>query len=454
VVTFSLALALVAFFAVRALVSRRAARLTAVMKRAEAGDLLVRAPDLGGDELGALARAFNTMLARLTDLKAVEIDTQRDLDHARTELALKAELEHRVDELQILYDLARTITSTLELGEVLERIAEVVPSRLNVPKFSIMLLNGEGLLEVLKARPANVGSESLTFAIDEGICGRAASLQKSIYVPDLELDTLFRIRAGGGEKGSGCLLSVPMVHGGALLGVLNFERPAKADFSAEEIEFFTAVTDQAAMAVQNARLHEQTVAMSVTDPLTGIPNRRHLFQQLDAELARASRYRHPVSLLMIDIDHFKHLNDTAGHGAGDEALRQVSALLRGTVRKVDTVARYGGEEFAVLLPQVAQAEALEVAEKLRCAVEEAAFEHGQTQPAGRVTISVGVASLPADAPDRAKLLDCADAALYASKRGGRNRTTAYRPGMELDPTRERGPYAQRRRTGEHPIVRA
>ncbi len=454
VLAFSAALALVVFFAIRAFVSRRVARLVAVMKRVEGGDLVVRAPDLGHDELGQLARAYNTMLARLTALKAVEIDNQRDLDHARTELTLKRELEHRVGELQILYDLARTIASTLELDEVLTRITEVVPQKLGVPKFSIMVLNAEGLLEVREAWPANAGSEGLTFAIGEGICGRAAATRQSAYVPDLEQDTLFKVRGADGGRGRGCLLSVPMVHGGELLGVLNFERPHKGAFSADEVAFFTAVADQAAMAVQNARLHEQTVELSVTDPLTGLPNRRYLFQQLDAELARAQRFDHPLSLLMIDIDHFKHLNDTAGHTAGDDVLKDVSLLLRRAVRKVDTVARYGGEEFVVLLPQVGRAEALEVADKLRRSVEEAPLEHGKRQPAGTVTISVGVASLPDDAADRSALVDAADSALYASKRGGRNRVTAYQPGMELEPTRQRGPHAQRRSSGEHPLVKA
>lgn len=454
VVAFVVALALLVFVAVRVFVSRRVARLSAVMKRVEDGDLVVRAPDLGQDELGQLARAYNKMLARLTALKASEIDTQRDLDHARTELSLKAELETRVGELQILYDLARTITSTLELNEVLARIAQVVPKQLKVPKFSIMLLNGEGLLEVLKAFPANVGSEGLTFSVGEGICGHAAATRKDVYVPDLEIDGSFRIRGGAGARGRGCLLAVPMVHGDELLGVLNFERPEKADFSAEEIEFFTAVAGQAAMAVQNARLHEQTVALSVTDPLTGIPNRRYLFQQLDAEIVRANRFGTQLSVLMIDIDHFKHLNDTAGHSAGDEVLKQVSSILRNTVRKVDTVARYGGEEFLVLLPQIARPEAQEVAEKLRRSVEESVVQHARAQPGGKVTISVGVANLPGDAAERVKLVDCADSALYASKRGGRNRVTAYQPGMELDPTRQRGPHAQRRRTGEVPLTRA
>lgn len=449
---FVLTLAATVVLAVRAFVSKRIARLVAIMKRAENGDLVVRAPDLGHDELGGLALAFNRMLARLTDLKAIEIDTQRDLERARTDLELKAELENRVGELQILYDLARTIASSLDLNEVLQRVASVVPLKLQVPKFSIMLLNADGKLEVLKAHPSHVGSEGHTFSIGEGVCGRAAELRRSWYVPDLEKDELFWVRGTGGEREQGCLLSVPMVRGEELLGVLNFERPRKSDFGPDEMEFLSAVADQVGLAVQNARLHEQTVALSITDPLTGVPNRRYLFQQLDAEIARAARFSHPLTVLMIDIDHFKHLNDSAGHAAGDDVLRQVCQLMRQNLRKVDTLARYGGEEFVVLLPQISLGESLEVAEKLRRSVAEGNLEHGKNQPGGKVTISVGVACLPRDATDQAKLVDCADSALYASKRAGRDKVTAYQAGMEHDPTRQRGPRA-RERSGEQPVLR-
>ncbi len=435
--------------ALRIVLVRPLGRLAEVMRRAEAGEMVVRAPDLGPDELGRLARSFNRMLARLTEFKAAEIEQQREIDRANLELGQKTEVERlsarlseRLTELQTLFDLARTINSTLDLDEVLERITSVVP-KLGVPKFSIMLLSTDGLLEVLKAHPGQTGSQGLTFSIGEGICGRAAETQKSVYVPDLETTSLFRVRGGAGAQGRGCLLAVPMLHGGELFGVLNFERPEKADFSAEEIEFFTAVTDQAAMAVANARLHQQTVALSITDPLTGVPNRRHLFAQLEAELHRAQRYSTPMSVVMIDIDHFKHLNDTAGHRAGDEVLRQVCQVLRKNLRKVDTLARYGGEEFAVLLPQVGRAEAFEVAEKLRRAVCEAGMEHGKVQPAGAVTISVGVATLPDDATSQVRLIDCADSALYASKRSGRNKVSAFSSGMETHPGRERVPRAPR-----------
>jgi predicted signal transduction protein with EAL and GGDEF domain len=132
-------------------------------------------------------------------------------------------------------------------------------------------------------------------------------------------------------------------------------------------------------------------------------------------------------------------------------LVQMAHLLRENTRGSDVLARYGGEEFVVLLPQVARDEALEVAEKLRRAVEEHPFEVGRVQPGGKVTISVGVATLPLDGSEQARLVDAADSALYASKRGGRNKVTGYQPGMEHHPGRERGPYAQRRRTGEQAL---
>jgi diguanylate cyclase (GGDEF)-like protein len=185
--------------------------------------------------------------------------------------------------------------------------------------------------------------------------------------------------------------------------------------------------------VKNARLHEETVALAITDSLTGFPNRRHLFARLEMEIARANRFGNQVSILMVDIDHFKNFNDAAGHRAGDSVLRQAADLMKGMIRKVDTVARYGGEEFVLILSQVTKLEAIEVAQKLRCALELTAFEVGNIAGPGRITVSVGVANLPVDAMTQEKLLDCADAALYASKRAGRNQVTAYAPGMETAP---------------------
>jgi diguanylate cyclase (GGDEF)-like protein len=355
-----------------------------------------------------------------------------------------AQLENRLNELSLLYDVARSLTSTLELPELLSRISILVAQRLKIPQFSIMLMNGDGRLEVKCAYPPGQGTEGRTFRSDEGACGRAAQTQKSVYLPDLESDADIFLPGSGARREPGALLSVPMIHQDTPLGVLNFQRPQPASFSAEEIEVLTTIADQAAIAVKNALLHEQTVALSITDPLTGIPNRRHLTKQLEMEIARASRFANQLSLLLIDIDDFKKVNDAAGHLAGDAVLQQMAATFQGMTRKVDTVVRYGGDEFVIVLPHVTKVEALEVAEKIRRTAELTAFTGGLGAWIGPITVSIGIANLPIDSLTDERLVDCADAALYAAKRNGRNRATAYLPGMELHPGRERGLDANKR----------
>ncbi|MBZ4333689.1 diguanylate cyclase [Corallococcus interemptor] len=431
-------LGLVTWLSLRFVLTAPLKRLSEAMGRAADGDLLVRAEARGTDEISRLGAAFNGMLARLTSMKVEEIDTHRDLQLVKEKLALKDELEERLTELSLLFDVARSLNTTLELDELLSRITRMVVERLHIPDFSIMLLNEEGLLEVKHAWPQGRGLEGHTFAMGEGACGRAAQARKAVYLPDLTDSTSIFARRGlrgGSEQGS--LLAVPMVHADTLLGVINFQRPQTASISAEEIELFTAVADQAATAVTNARLHAETVKLTLTDALTGVPNRRHLFQRLDLELARAQRFGVPLALLMVDVDHFKRLNDLAGHRAGDETLRRVSDVLRTRARKVDTLGRYGGEEFVLLLPQVSKATAVEVAETLRRAVADAVTLSRPGLPGGHVTVSIGVAHFPTDATSQDTLVDCADSALYCSKRTGRNRVTAFEPGMEVHPGRER-----------------
>ena len=439
---FGVLLALATALSLHFFLTRPLNRLTAIMRRAEEGDLLVRAEARGTDEISRLGSAFNQMLARLTSMKVEEIDTHRDLALTKEKLALKEKLEERITELSLLFDVAHSLNSTLELGEMFESITRLVVERLRIPNFSIMLRNPEGLLEIRSAWPLHRGSEGLTFAFGEGACGRAAETQRAVYLPDVsDRSSIFAKRNLVGGTDHGSLLAVPMVHMEAVLGVMNFQRPEVAGFSPEELELLTAVADQAATAVKNARLHAETVQLTMTDPLTGAPNRRHLFIKLESELARAERYGTPLSVLMVDVDHFKRLNDAEGHRAGDEALRRVCDILRSRVRKVDTLARYGGEEFMVLLPQTAKEGAVEVGEKLRRAVFEASTLAVESQPTGHVTISIGVACFPLDAPIQETLVDCVDAALYASKRGGRNKVSAYEPGMEIHPGRERGPHS-------------
>lgn len=168
-------------------------------------------------------------------------------------------------------------------------------------------------------------------------------------------------------------------------------------------------------------LNKRLEALSITDGLTGLYNHRHFYIKIEEEMKRAERYGHPLSLIIADIDHFKHYNDTHGHPAGDSVLKGVASCIKGNEREQDMVARYGGEEFTVILPETGKDAALMVAERIRECISGHPFPHKETQPGGNLTISLGVATFPVDSKDVKGLVDKADEALYRAKKGGRNR---------------------------------
>jgi diguanylate cyclase (GGDEF)-like protein len=166
---------------------------------------------------------------------------------------------------------------------------------------------------------------------------------------------------------------------------------------------------------RNRELHE----LSITDSLTGLYNRKHLMEVLTKEVARAERYQRPLALLMIDVDHFKVYNDTCGHLAGDEVLRNIAAIFRGCIRESDCVGRYGGEEFLIILPETAADDAGRIADRIRSRLAEEDFPAGPQT--AKITISGGIASFPGNGRSPESLLRSADAALYQAKDRGRDR---------------------------------
>jgi len=167
--------------------------------------------------------------------------------------------------------------------------------------------------------------------------------------------------------------------------------------------------------------------ISTTDPLTQLLNRRYFQRRSQEEILRAQRHKSPLSLLMLDLDDFKHYNDTHGHPAGDSLLIAVSRGIREAVRNIDVVSRFGGEEFAILSPQTRTAEALIVAERVREAVQKHPFPHREKQPLGTISLSAGVATFPDQAASLQELLDNADRALYKAKGAGKNQVMLYQP---------------------------
>ena len=200
-------------------------------------------------------------------------------------------------------------------------------------------------------------------------------------------------------------------------------KPVDAEELAARLEIARRILDiQARLERQNKQLEE----LASTDELTGLSNRRAYRRALEQGFTLANRQRLPLSLVFLDVDHFKSFNDEFGHPVGDEVLREVASVLKDHCREHDTIARHGGEEFAVVLIGAGQAESCEVAERLRTAVA------NRSWPVRPVTVSAGVATLTPDAPDTSCLIASADQALYSSKQRGRNRVTHHDGGKDRD----------------------
>jgi diguanylate cyclase (GGDEF)-like protein len=214
--------------------------------------------------------------------------------------------------------------------------------------------------------------------------------------------------------------AVSLRSGEHVVGVLVIGSATHRDLTAAERDRLQVIGNQSSLSLQNALLHGELERLSVTDRLTELYNHGYFEQRLDEEIGRAERFGHVLSLIMIDIDDFKHFNDTYGHPRGDRVLRSVSNTITSTLREVDFAARYGGEEFVVVLPETDSSGASKVAERIRAGVEKLSFAGIGVEETVRKTISVGVASFPLHARSGAPLIVAADQAMYVAKRSGKN----------------------------------
>jgi two-component system cell cycle response regulator len=324
------------------------------------------------------------------------------------------ELRRRRGDLEALTSLAEQIERTDDSNAVARTLLDSTVASFGFPR-GVVLASSEGNLPLLAS-----------FGLDEELARRPGRPDASAVVAeahdqkgtvlvsrlDAESDPwLARLLPGATN-----LIVVPLSAEGRPLGALVVENAGGSRVQRRVVSGLERSASYAALALRNAWLLEQVRRLAATDGLTKIANRRTFEATLEREVARASRSAEHVSLVMLDIDFFKALNDNYGHQAGDEVLRNVAAALSCACRDFDIAARYGGEEFAVIMPGCGPEEAKEIAERLRLAVSAA--------PAiASITASAGVATYPAHAGDADTLVRAADEALYASKHAGRNQTT-------------------------------
>lgn len=344
---------------------------------------------------------------------------------ARKQAEAAEKEEHRLAEA--LRQTAEALSSTLHLDDVLELIMENAGQVIANDSMTIMLLEGQKL-KVARHR-GFVGRglkdyiEKNDFSIEDFPTLKAMinTRQPSIIpdvrnTPDWRPDaTVNWIRSYAG---------VPIYRRDEVIGFLNLDSSTPNFFTPAHASRLQAFASQAGVAIENARLYEQDHILSITDGLTGLYNSRYFFEVAKREFERSQRYPGNLSVMMIDIDHFKNVNDTYGHMVGDDVLREISRRMSGCLRVVDVAARYGGEEFIILMAQTDRSEALQAAERIHNIVAAESFEVPFGQPLS-LTISLGVATLSDVHENLNMLIKSADDALYRAKFAGRNQISIW-----------------------------
>lgn len=240
--------------------------------------------------------------------------------------------------------------------------------------------------------------------------------------PSINTDTLADPEWIKDLPGSGWIRSyigAPIKHKDKLLGFINLDAATPNFFETKHLSRLQALADQAAIAIENAQLFKEMEQLAITDCLTGLFNRRFFFAFTENEIERSRRYNKNLSIIMMDIDHFKEVNDRFGHQIGDQVLKEIADICLSILRKVDVMCRYGGEEFTILLPETEEADAAHAAERICTAISSARLktEKGDVS----VTVSIGVVEMNKSYSSLEKLLAAADQALYTAKETGRNR---------------------------------
>ncbi len=340
-------------------------------------------------------------------------------EHKRMELQreieiLKYEKERHIQFVISIPEIVKNLASNQSFEETVSSIFHLIRSLIDPEIIKLYMLDrAANSLFLVHAYGSGEESKSI-LNIGEGIIGVAAE-NKMLVLRTAQLSDAY----------DGIDIAVPILFKERLLGAIGLGKIKEK--GGNEKRFISMIADLAGISLQSSTYLKMVKEEASTDSLTGLHNRRYLFETAK-EIAQKAIARHsPVSVFIFDIDHFKRYNDLNGHSEGDHLLVELSKLLKENSRGTDVVARFGGEEFIVLMPDTDKDSASRYAEKIRKLIEEHPFNHREMQPAGYVSISGGVAAFPFDGNSLSAVIRRSDEALYESKRSGRNRITRYEP---------------------------
>ncbi len=333
------------------------------------------------------------------------------------------ELDQTTEELSYFINVGKALTSTLDTGSILNIIMEKTSELVKAEAGSVLLLDedtNELYFELTEGEKKN-DLKRFRLKVGEGIAGWVAQHGESIIVEDVATDPRFCNRIDDSLNfRTRSILCVPLKSKGKILGVLEvINRIDGKPFGQKDLDLVLTLVDQASIAIENSLLYRKATELAITDGVTQLYNFRYLHQALDVEISRSNRYRTEVSLIFLDLDYFKKVNDRFGHLVGSQALVEVGNILRRSLRPMDVICRYGGDEFIVVLPETGPQSALGTAERLRTTVESYTF-HADTGEAFRLTASFGIASYPNHVKDKNELIQLADQSMYRAKDATRN----------------------------------
>lgn len=374
-----------------------------------AGNFEYRIPVRSRDEVGQLAESFNEMSDHL-DLVITDLESSRD------------QLQRVVDRV------GATLRSTHDMGQILDSILSTAADAVSADAGCLWLFTGTRD-ELYPALSVGVDENALDrLRIGEGVTGLSAERGITMVLPD----------KGGGPKPARSephfpvTMAVPLFSSHRVTGVIVLYRNSTDEpFGRNDSETVVFLAEQGGVAIENVLLHEEARRLSLTDGLTGVWNRRYLQMQFKQTLASANRFDRPFSVLLLDLDHFKNVNDNYGHQRGDAILIEFAQRVGAMLREIDTFVRYGGEEFICLLSETDVSGARTTAEKIRQSISGDPFTSVGEDPV-TLTVSIGVACYPLHGSGYQSLIEAADQALYRAKEEGRDRVrVAERPAPDL-----------------------
>jgi len=333
------------------------------------------------------------------------------------------ELKRKIEELSIFNEIGKTLTSTLDIKAILNIIMLKIGELLRPDNWSLLLADeerGDLYFEVVVGERAEK-IKNMRLKMGEGIAGWVAVKGEKLLIPDVSKDERFTLNVdlvSGFETRS--VVCVPLKCKGKILGVIELvNKVGRSKFSEEDLFILTTLADYAAIALENAQYFHKVKELTITDDVTRLYNSRYMYDYLDQEMRRSQRYEMELSIIFLDLDYFKNVNDTYGHLVGSRLLREIAKVIITCLRDVDIAVRYGGDEFVVILPSTPKKKAVLVAERIRDSMKNTVFLQSQGLKI-KQTASFGVASFPKDANNKLDLIRQADKAMYQIKNSSRD----------------------------------